>query len=167
MYLLVKKSPNFDSGRSGHKPEAIIIHKTEGSFSSAIGWFQNEDARVSAHYVIDLDGDIAQMVDENDTAWHAGVIVKPSWKLLKNGVNPNLYTIGIELAGKAVDDTPADQALALAELISDIHRRWKIPIDDQHIVFHREIRANKTCPGQRLSKKLIIFYAKTISWDEK
>ena len=167
MYLSMKKSPNFDIGRNGYKPEAIVLHKTEGSFISAVGWFQDAKTKVSAHYIIAPTGEIAPMVDENDTAWHAGVIVKPSWKLLKNGINPNLYTIGIELAGYAVDDTPADQALALAELICDIHRRWKIPIDDQHIVFHREIRANKTCPGQRLSKKLIIFYANTILWHEK
>ena len=133
MYLSMRKSPNFDSGRSGHKPEAIVLHKTE----------------------------------ENDTAWHAGVIVKSSWKGLKIGVNPNLYTIGIELAGYAVDDTPADQAIALAELIVEIHQRWKIPLDEEHIIFHREIRANKTCPGFKLSKKLIIFYAKTILWQDQ
>lgn len=157
-----QNSPNYDKGRGLYRPEAIIIHKTEGSFKSCINWFADPNSRVSAHYVIDLDGKTIQMVDENDTAWHAGVVAQPSWRRIKFGTNPNLYTIGIELAGFAKDDTPADQTLALSHLIVDIAQRWNIPIDDQYIVFHREIRATKSCPGDKLSKSLIIFYALTI-----
>lgn len=157
-----QQSPNKDIGRGDYKPEAIVIHKSEGSFESCIGWFMNPLSKVSAHYIIDHDGKTVKLVEEHNIAWHAGVIAQPSWKLLKIATNPNLYTIGIELAGYAKDDTSADQTLALAHLIVDIAKRWDIPIDDQHIIFHREIRANKTCPGMYLSKSLVIFYALTI-----
>lgn len=157
-----QQSPNKDIGRGNFRPEAIVIHKSEGSFDSCLAWFTDSNSKVSAHYIIGPDGKVINLVDESNTAWHAGVIAQPSWKLIKIATNPNLYTIGIELAGYATDDTPADQTLALAHLIVDIAKRWEIPIDDQHIVFHREIRANKTCPGMYLSKMLIIFYALTI-----
>lgn len=157
-----QKSPNFDKGRGLYKPEAIVVHKSEGSFKSCIDWMLDIKSRVSSHYIISKTGEVINLVDENDTAWHAGVVAQPSWRRIKSGTNPNLYTIGIELAGFAKDDTPADQVLALSHLIVDIAEKWKIPIDDQHIVFHREIRATKTCPGDNLSKSLIIFYALTI-----
>lgn len=157
-------TPNYDKGRGMYKPEAVVIHKCEGSFGSCKSWLCDEKSRVSAHYIISEAGIVTQLVDENDTAWHAGVIAKHIWKLLKYGVNPNSYTIGIELSGYAENDTPADQTLALAKLTSQICERWKIPIDDQHIVFHREIRGTKTCPGFKLSKDLIIFYAQIYIW---
>ncbi len=49
----------------------IIIHDTEGSYSSAVNWFKDPDAQVSAHYILrSSDGHVAQMVDEKDVAWH-------------------------------------------------------------------------------------------------
>src|SRR5258708_18197834 len=40
---------------------------------------------------------------EEDTAFHAGVLVNPTWTLLRPGVNPNSYTIGVEHEGKPDD----------------------------------------------------------------
>jgi N-acetylmuramoyl-L-alanine amidase len=86
-------------------------------------------------------------VAESDRAWHTGRIVAPTWRLLKTDVNPNWYTIGIEHEGRA--DTPWSDALykASARLIDEICRRWSIPCDRDHIIGHREIRSDKTCPG--------------------
>ena len=51
----------------------IIVHVTQGSWSSAINWFQNSSAQVSAHYTVrSSDGFIGQSVREKDIAWHAG-----------------------------------------------------------------------------------------------
>ena len=35
-------------------------------------WFQNPTSKVSAHYVVEQDGSVVQMVSEDDTAWHNG-----------------------------------------------------------------------------------------------
>src|SRR5213075_2565387 len=49
----------------------IIIHTVQGSYAGCINWFQNPAAQVSAHYVVrSSDGEITQMVDDSDIAWH-------------------------------------------------------------------------------------------------
>ena len=140
-------SPNKDKGREGYRPEAIVIHIMEGTLKGTDAWFTNEESGVSAHYGIGKSGEIHQYVGESDRAWHTGRIVSPTWRLLKADVNPNWYTIGIEHEG--TEDSPWSDALykASAGLIEAISRRWAIPCDRDHIIGHREIRADKTCPG--------------------
>jgi len=65
-------SPNFTTGRSGHAIDRIVIHITDApTTSSTVNWFSNPDAEVSAHYLVGQDGEIVQLVSEDDTAWHA------------------------------------------------------------------------------------------------
>ncbi len=65
-------SQNYQSASRGLPDiDHVVIHTTEGSFSGTIGWFQNPDAQVSAHYVVrSSDGFITQMVSEQNIAWH-------------------------------------------------------------------------------------------------
>ena len=79
---------NYTVGRPYPPLNTIIIHDTEGSYASAISWFQNPASQVSAHYVIrSVDGQITQMVRDANTAWHAG-----NWDY-------NVRAIGIEHEG--------------------------------------------------------------------
>jgi N-acetyl-anhydromuramyl-L-alanine amidase AmpD len=96
--------------------------------------------------VVARDGGIDQYVLEHDTAFHAGLVVLPTWPRLRPKVNPNFYTIGIELEGARDDSWPAAQIQAAATLIADIARRWHIPVDADHVVTHRAIRASTDCP---------------------
>ena len=68
----------------------LILHHTGyNNTDAAIQIYK--DYGVSAHYLIDLDGNIFRLVNDNDIAWHAGV---SNWK----GVESlNQYSIGIEL----------------------------------------------------------------------
>ena len=52
---------------------------------------------VSAHYLIDTDGTIYHLVNEQDRAWHAGV------SLWQGDDNINSTSIGIELETKGND----------------------------------------------------------------
>lgn len=66
-----KYSPNYSSGRSS-SIQNVLIHTTQGSYGGAISWFQNSASNVSSHYVVrSSDGQITQMVEHKDTAWHA------------------------------------------------------------------------------------------------
>lgn len=79
------------------KPMYIIIHFTAGTTAkSAIDWFKNTESQASAHFVIDKNGDITQMVPTNRRAWHAGT---SKWGEL---TDLNNHSIGIEIvnAGK-------------------------------------------------------------------
>jgi N-acetylmuramoyl-L-alanine amidase len=148
---------NFLHGRPGSlHPAAIVIHISEGSLVSADAWFNNDSAQVSAHYCVGRAGEVHQYVSEEDTAYHAGSPVNPTWPLLRPHVNPNFYTVGIEHEGRAQDEWTEVQYAASAQLVLDIARRWAIPIDAEHIVMHREIRGNKTCPGFVFSRDKLL-----------
>lgn len=83
-------SPNYWKGRK--KPCSVLVyHYTAGgSANSCVKYFQKKDG-VSAHFVIDRDGRIIQMVNLSDRSWHAGV---STWKEEKN---VNLFSVGIEI----------------------------------------------------------------------
>jgi N-acetylmuramoyl-L-alanine amidase len=141
-------SPNFSPGRSGYRPRAVVIHIMQGTLEDTDSWFATTRSQVSAHYGVAADGRVHQYVQEGDTAWHAGRIASPSWALLKPGVNPNLYTIGIEhegWSGRVWSDATME---ASATLLGEIAKRWGIPLDRQHVVGHCDIYALKPfCPG--------------------
>lgn len=140
---------NFSEGRAAHRVRAVVIHISEGSLASMTSWFRNPAAKVSAHYGVGKDGTVVRYVDESDTAWHAGRVVRPTHPLvLQLGGNPNLWSIGIEHEGRANDVPPGLQMLASASLLADICRRHDVPLDRDYIIGHREIRADKTCPGK-------------------
>ncbi len=156
-------SSNFRSGRpAGFKPEAVVIHIAEGSLASVDAWFNNQAAVVSAHYCVGKNGDVHQYVKEEDTAYHAGNPIRPAWKLLKRGVNPNFYTIGIEHEGHAGDVWTEAQYAASAALVADIAKRWSIPLDADHVVMHREIYALRTCPGSQFDRSKFLALVKTV-----
>jgi len=82
------RSPNCSSRQVGTKIDKIVLHCTEGSLASALAEFQRTDSRkVSAHYVIDRNGDIYQMVNDTDCANHC--------------MGANSGSIGIEHVGRA------------------------------------------------------------------
>ena len=79
------------------KPIYLVIHYTAGTTATgAIEWFKKPEAEASAHFVVDRDGSITQMVPMNRRAWHAGA---SKWGEL---TDINTYSIGIEIvnAGK-------------------------------------------------------------------
>lgn len=143
---------NFSS-REGYKPEIIVIHISAGSLTSMTSWFSTPNSQASAHYGIGKDGSILQYVLEENKAWTNGRVNNPSYKLYKQGVNPNLYTISIENEGQDLDDAPVEQMRTLCELIKDIAKRWNIPLDRDHIIGHFEIDAinRPYCPSKNHS----------------
>jgi N-acetyl-anhydromuramyl-L-alanine amidase AmpD len=112
---------------------------------------------VSAHYLVGLDGRVAQFVDEHDTAHHAGRVREPTAEFITEE-SPNLYTIGIEFEDGGDPDgvaRPDAQYRSGAELIAALAARWSIPVDRAHIVGHREIFSAKACPGNLDIDRLI------------
>lgn len=107
------RSPNC-SCRNGAPIDKIVLHCTEGSLASALAEFQKADGRqVSAHYVIDRNGDIYQMVSDSDRSNHC------------MGANQN--SIGIEHVGSETDSLADPQAAASAALIRWLLQQYDIP----------------------------------------
>jgi N-acetyl-anhydromuramyl-L-alanine amidase AmpD len=120
----------------------------------------------SAHYSVSRTGEIHQYVDETDTAFHCGVLHQPTWSGLKRGpdgrfINPNYYTIGVEHEGRPDDPWPDAMYAASAALLADISRRHPAlnPLTRRNVVMHREIRANKSCPGHKADLSRLILEA--------
>jgi len=156
------KTENYEKGRKGFKPRAIVIHITEGSASACTDWFLRQESQVSTHYLVTRKGKIIQFVEEKNTAWHAGRVFRPRWKLLRKGINPNYYTIGIELEGFDDQEPTFIQTIVTAVLIAVIAERWKIPLDENHVIGHNQINAKKKCPGKGINPSALAWLAKVI-----
>ena len=63
---------NYTVGRDGNAVELIVDHWTVVMFEGAIRRSKDPASILSAHHVIGQDGRIAQLVNEDDTAYHAG-----------------------------------------------------------------------------------------------
>lgn len=149
--MILIRSPNFWKGRKGYKVQAIVIHIMDGTLQGTDAWFSNPRSMVSAHYGVAKTGNVHQYVLEEDTAWHAGKVKNPKWKLLKQGINPNLYTIGIEFEGRDNEKLTTAQLVIGAWLIFKICAGWSITIDTDHIIPHNWVYAGKICPGSGIS----------------
>ena len=146
-------SPNFSS-RNGRKPIAIVNHITSGAFNGALSWLCNPKAQASAHYLISRDGQIVQLVKDEDKAWHAGEVNHPHWRLY-DGSNPNLCTIGIEHEGYtgAGGDGNLTEEQYQATLFLQRHliEKWGVPVDRDYIIGHYRIDSvnRPNCPGPK------------------
>jgi N-acetylmuramoyl-L-alanine amidase len=127
-----------------------VVHTNDGTFAGTLGWFARPQSKVSAHYLVGLDGRVVQFVEESDTARHAGRVLRPTAALVRGDpASPNLYTIGIEFedGGDPLGVRRTDvQYRAGALLIRRIAARWQIQLNRKHVIGHREIFAAKACP---------------------
>lgn len=155
-------TPNQTFGRGQFNPKAIVIHTTGGSSIGAIKWCLDVKSQVSYHYIVKEDGTLIELVPQENIAWHAGKILKPTWKGLIEKENPNNYTLGIAFAGTAEEGPNIKQFLQMAYLIKELSVKFKIDIDREHIIGHNEIRADKDCPGQKLDLNCLTYLASMI-----
>lgn len=119
-----------DYSRGSSDISYVVIHLMEGSYSGSISWFQNCSAEASAHYMVrSSDGQITQMVKEEDVAWHAG-----NWDY-------NEASVGIEHEGYTTDCSYFTDAMYAqsAALTADIAARQGVSLDRSHIIAHSEV----------------------------
>lgn len=116
--VVLMKSPNFDQRR----PNLVILHHTTNdTVEQALHTLTSPIRAVSSHYLIARDGKIAQLVEENARAWHAG----KSWWGGQTDINS--ASIGIELDNNGNEPFAEPQITALLALLDDIRNRYKIP----------------------------------------
>ncbi|WP_406568411.1 N-acetylmuramoyl-L-alanine amidase [Alterisphingorhabdus coralli] len=124
----------------------IVLHYTgmeDGP--SAINWLANPESKVSSHYVVEEDGQLIAMVDEDNRAWHAG---RALWRGI---TNVNSASIGIEIVNPGHEfgyrPFPEAQMQTVTELVADIVRRHHIkPIN---VVGHSDVAPErKEDPGE-------------------
>tara|TARA_Y100000034_G_scaffold130503_1_gene189144 strand:- start:4004 stop:5209 length:1206 start_codon:yes stop_codon:yes gene_type:complete len=142
LYWLPAPSTNYTKkDRTKEDVNFIVIHAVEGRTGFNL---LEADGRASAHYLVQTNGDVVQIVDEKDKAWHAG------------NSRMNTQSIGIEHSGYSyvrgggsAGGMWGDTLLrASAKLTASIAKRWDIPIDRKHIIGHVSVAGQThTDPG--------------------
>lgn len=126
MRLIERPSPNHDARPAGDRIDMLLLHYTGmRSAEEALDRMCDAAAEVSAHYCIDEDGTLYQLVPEERRAWHAG---DSAWA---GRSRVNAVSIGIELVNPGHDwgyrPFPEPQMAVLIELAKDIVARHAIP----------------------------------------
>ena len=148
MKIKSKYSPNFNK-KNGKKRaiKFIILHYTGmQSERESIQRLCDSKSKVSCHYLINRKGSIIQMVDEKNTAWHAG---KSKWR---NFINLNNRSIGIELLNKGhqfgYENFSKKQISQLILLCKSLIKKYKIK--KTNILGHSDIAPlRKKDPGEK------------------
>ena len=147
MHFKIIQSPNYSKKtRKLDKIKFLIIHYTGmQSVRASILRLTNLRSKVSCHYLINRNGNIVQMVQDENVAWHAG---KSKWKNFKN---LNNTSIGIELVNKGHElgyqNFPKKQVRSLIKLIFVLKKKYKIKASN--ILGHSDIAPiRKIDPGE-------------------
>ena len=145
-------SPNFGQRkRSSKSIKLLVIHYTGmQSERESIMRLCNPKYKVSSHFVINQNGKIYRLVQDDQTAWHAG---KSCWGKYKN-LNKN--SIGIELVNKGHEfdytNFKKKQLSSLIKICKILIKKYKIK--KRNIIGHSDIAPlRKIDPGEKFPWK--------------
>ncbi|MDR3054711.1 MAG: 1,6-anhydro-N-acetylmuramyl-L-alanine amidase AmpD [Zoogloeaceae bacterium] len=131
-------SPNFGARPAGAEVSLVVLHNISlppEEFGGAYveQFFTNRlnpathpyfagiaDVKVSAHFFLRRDGELAQFVSADARAWHAGT---SSWQ---GRDNCNDYSIGVELEGSDSQPFTSAQYAALWSLLDAIRAAYPV-----------------------------------------
>ena len=139
-------SPNADDRPPGCAVDTLILHYTGmPNAAAALDRLCDPSAKVSAHYLIDEDGSVVQLVPEELRAWHAGV---SSWQgracLNDCSIGLELVNPGHEWGYRPFTEAQYDACIALGLAI--LARR---PIPSRRVLAHSDVApARKQDPGE-------------------
>jgi N-acetylmuramoyl-L-alanine amidase len=141
-----RPSPNHGERASGAMIDMIVLHYTGmPEAERALRWLCDPESAVSSHYFVYEDGLIAQLVDEERRAWHAGQ------SLWDGETDINSHSIGIEISNPGHEfgylPFPEGQIDAVIALCRDILTRRAIPA--RRILAHSDVAPlRKSDPGE-------------------
>lgn len=129
----------------GRTVNTIVLHSTGGSKKGDLATLSGNDRKhlVSCHYYITRAGEVYQLVQDHDVAWHAGAC-------LFNGERDlNSHSIGIELENdnKGTQLYPKVQMDRVIDLTATLIQKYTIPLS--RLVRHADIavpRGRRTDP---------------------
>lgn len=144
-YADARVCPSPNHGARLRPISSLVLHYTGmPTAESALALLCSPSSQVSAHYVVEEDGRVLQLVPESRRAWHAGI---SHWA---GETDMNSASIGIEIVHPGHDDPrpyPAVQIEATAALAKDICRRHAIP--PERVLAHSDIApGRKRDPGE-------------------
>lgn len=132
----------YDANHGGqHTIKQIVIHHNDGNLTTETCWETWQTREASAHYQVEANGTVGQLVYDSDTAWHAGNWVE------------NLDSIGIEHAdapGSGYGHWSLTEATinAGSKLVALLCLKYNLgrPVWGVNVVGHNEV-SSTDCPG--------------------
>ncbi|WP_299621305.1 N-acetylmuramoyl-L-alanine amidase [Pelagibius sp.] len=141
-----RSSPNQDARPDQQAVDILLLHYTGmESGEAALARMCDPAAKVSAHYCVEEDGRIVQLVGEDRRAWHAGVA------LWKGARDINARSIGIEIVNPGHEfgyrPFPEAQMRSVIALARDVLKRHTIP--PERVLGHSDVAPlRKEDPGE-------------------
>ena len=157
---------NIDGNRPGtslYEAKSVVMHWTGVPGQTAQqtrDYFGLSTTETSAHYVVGQEGEIIQMIPDNEKAYHAGGtgsltdFAKKEYTTPNGTVAPNLYTIGVEVNPEKKDGSYSKKAFnssakLAAKILND--KGLKTPFRG-NLVRHGDI-TGKDCPKAFMNSK--------------
>ena len=100
-----------------------------------------------------------------ETSYYLKSLSSATWSYLKTdnlgaAINPNLYTVAVEVEGKGGDLFTPEAYAACAEIVAAVAARWRIPLDAKHVIAHQAVCASENCPGSGFDFEELLRLAK-------
>jgi len=169
------------SSRQGTKIDMIICHHAATTNAKQVLDLELTGARqVSSNYIITNTGEIWGVVPEEDRAWTSGASKSQNPTDNGKGAAFDRRAITFECADESNGGSwpiSAASQEAIVKLLVDLHQRYGIPLDRDHVVGHRELYTRwgasyaTACPGgmdlDDLVKRAVAALSATPQTDEK
>ncbi|MDT3768152.1 N-acetylmuramoyl-L-alanine amidase [Gleimia hominis] len=148
-------SKHYTPGRNGRRIDKVIIHHNAANLSiqGCYDVWQNRPA--SAHYQVQSNGRIGQLVWDRDTAWHAG-----HW-------DANITSIGIEHADTSSNPWIVSEACLDngAHLVAAVCKHYSLgrPQWGKNVYGHRDFTATE-CPASLAGSQHKAYMTRAGAW---
>ncbi|MDE1654376.1 N-acetylmuramoyl-L-alanine amidase [Actinotignum schaalii] len=146
---------HYTPGRNGRKIDKAIIHHNAGNLTIKGCYDAWQTRPASAHYQVQTDGRIGQLVWDRDTAWHAGNFAA------------NTTSIGIEHADMTSDPWTVSEACLDngAHLVAAVCKFYGLgrPQWGKNVFGHKDFSAT-ACPASLAGSQHAAYMARAQSW---
>lgn len=150
-------SKHFSQGRGGHKVEFIGIHHNAGNLSIQQTYNVWQSRQASAHYQVDINGRIGQLVWDRDTAWALG-----NFDMNQRSINIEHANNTGAAGGWTVSEATLDNG---AHLVAALCKLFKLgrPVWGQNVRPHSQISPT-ACPGALAGAQRDAYMARAQYW---
>ena len=149
---------HFTGGRDGRKIDKVVLHHNGGNLSIRGCYDVWQTREASAHYQVDANGRIGQIVWDADTAWHAG------------NYEANCTSIGIEHADISVSpwkisDATLDNGAHLTAAVCKYYGLGR-PQYGRNVFFHKDFSPTE-CPASIAGSQRDTYMRKAQEWYDR
>lgn len=149
---------HFTGGRDGCKIDKVILHHNGGNLSGEGCYRVWQTREASAHYQVDANGVITQIVWDGDTAWHAG------------NYQANCTSIGIEHADIStnpwkISDATLDNGAHLTAAVCKYYGLGR-PQYGKNVFFHKDFSTTE-CPASIAGSQRDAYMHRAQEWYDK